>query len=206
MVTKSTEEAMAVLKKYRGFLIKRGQYEAAVIAKSEGGVYSRQVRQRMKELGFLVPGIGEYWLGAVFNKSTLFMPTGDTITPPNLEEKKDGNTHAGHPTHIWALVPGADFPEKVEPDYIPERVITQEEIVAEHEETLVGQLHKYLLKHQGDPRYVTIQSVKKMKMLLRDFLHLLDGMNPGISKKEVLQAVKSERSLLGLYEERYGSG
>lgn len=114
MVTRSTEEAMAVLKTYRRFLVDRGRYEAFLIAQRTGGVYSRQVRERMKELGFMAPGVGEYWLGAVFNRCKLFTSTGRTVTPPNLEDK-DGNTHAGHPTHVWTLVEGATVPPKPEP-------------------------------------------------------------------------------------------
>jgi hypothetical protein len=67
MTTHSTNEAMALLKTYRAFLIKRGQWEGAQLAAKDGTVTSRDVRAAMEKAGLLTGDISDYWLGAVFH-------------------------------------------------------------------------------------------------------------------------------------------
>jgi len=98
--TTTTDVAMELLKRYRGYLIEVGRYEAWLICKQNGDVRSRQVRDRMSALGLLHPEIGEHWLGSIFHKSSCFEPTGKTYNPPQNASR---NYHGGAVQRVWKL-------------------------------------------------------------------------------------------------------
>jgi hypothetical protein len=65
-VTKSTEEAMELLETSKASLVAYGRKEAIRLAKENGEVTSRDVRQAMEGAGLLKKDSKEHWLGAVF--------------------------------------------------------------------------------------------------------------------------------------------
>ena len=66
-VTRSTEEAMVVLKKHHAELIQIAREVAREIALEKGTVHSREVRSVMVSRGLLTGEEGrEHWFGAVF--------------------------------------------------------------------------------------------------------------------------------------------
>ena len=91
-VTRSTKEAMEVLRQFRSRQIARAGVIAREIARKEGTVHSRLVRAQMKAEGLvsdpkngaLVPkGKREYWLGAIFRHRD-FVWTGEWASYHNV--------------------------------------------------------------------------------------------------------------------------
>lgn len=111
MTTRTTEEAMAVLKQYRAFLIQRGQWEAARIAKATGTVTTRDVRAAIDAAGLLDPECGDYWLGAVFNRCPLFCWTGQYVSHSDAARNIHERT-----IKVWKLAPGVQ-PPSVQPTW-----------------------------------------------------------------------------------------
>lgn len=68
MITRSTCEAMNLLRERRRFLVAYGRYVAAELCRLNGVVHSREVRKVMAEKGLLDdPELHDYWLGVVFH-------------------------------------------------------------------------------------------------------------------------------------------
>jgi hypothetical protein len=100
--TRSTDEAMMVLEQYRAGLIKLGRIVAFDIAKKEGVVHSRRVRDAIAAMGLLnQPDLNDFWLGAVFRHKA-FEWTGDH----HVYSDESRNIHE-RTIKIWTLVPGA---------------------------------------------------------------------------------------------------
>lgn len=103
---------MALLQKFRAYLIAKGKREAAILAAAHGSVHSRALRSRLVELGVLTPElqnrVGDYWLGAVF-RGHLWEWTGDRFTYSD----KERNIHE-RTVKVWRLKHGAQLPP--EPD------------------------------------------------------------------------------------------
>src|SRR6266508_1053015 len=66
-VTRSREEAIDLLIRYRRILIAYARHVAIQIARSTGTVHSRLVRATLAEKELVRPELGDCWLGAVFN-------------------------------------------------------------------------------------------------------------------------------------------
>lgn len=99
--TKSTDEAMDALQLHRANLIKLGRQAAFDIAKRDGVVHSRKVRQALAEMGKLDhPDVGDYWLGAVFRHEA-FEWTGDHF----VYSDEDRNIHE-RTVKLWVIRPG----------------------------------------------------------------------------------------------------
>lgn len=73
--TKSTRQAINVLKKTKSHLIAAGRAVAVEIALEQGEVHSRQMRAKMDERGMLPKGQSEFWIGCIFRHSD-FVDTG----------------------------------------------------------------------------------------------------------------------------------
>lgn len=100
MTTRSTSEAMARLHESRRRLIDLGRKVAVEIARADGEVHSRLVRQRLVELGEMEREDKgrEFWLGAVFYRAGPFEWTGRLYTYTNHER----NIHKSI-VKIWRL-------------------------------------------------------------------------------------------------------
>lgn len=101
MTAKTADQATLMLRRYRQHLVERGRYEAWGICRKEGTVHSRQVRDRLKSLGLLTPGVGERWLGAVFNACDLFEPVEGAAVAPKPNDQT--NYHGGALVRVWRL-------------------------------------------------------------------------------------------------------
>ena len=105
MVTRSTEEAVAVLLRSltRRHLIMVGRAVARELIALLGTTHVREVRAEMIRLGHGpdIEAVGsDQWLGVVF-RSRDFKATGDTYTPP--ESEPSHNVHSWHPVNIWRM-------------------------------------------------------------------------------------------------------
>jgi hypothetical protein len=104
MTTQSTEEAMQVLKRWRGYLIAMGRVCAVELCREFGTTNSRQVTDEMERRGLLEGYVGGYyWVGAVFNKSDLFVATGEHVVHSNPAR----NNHE-QLLRVWRLLPGGN--------------------------------------------------------------------------------------------------
>jgi hypothetical protein len=100
--TRSTAEAMNTLSAQRHRLITYGRYVATEICKARGSVHSRDVRRALGAMGMLTNDVGDYWLGAVFNRSA-FEWTGAQHT------YSDGARNIHERTiKVWRLAKGAE--------------------------------------------------------------------------------------------------
>jgi hypothetical protein len=117
--TKSTREAMEALQssERKAYYIAWARWKAVAIAKKEGTVHSREVREEMERAGVLHNYTGgDWWLGAVFNKFPAFRSTGKKFkysdTTRNIHERE---------VTIWELVPGYDtsgITKPTKPDWL----------------------------------------------------------------------------------------
>jgi hypothetical protein len=100
MKTRSTEEAMDLLKRFRRYFITLGRHLAVthLVGHAERTVHSRQVRAAM-EAGCAFDGYtgNDYWLGAVFNCS-VFEWTGEFF----VYSDKTRNIHE-RTVKLWKL-------------------------------------------------------------------------------------------------------
>lgn len=104
--TRSTAEAMKLLKETRGHLIAAGRSVAMRLATSHGTVNSREVHDEMAKLGLLEDGVVDHWLGAVF-RTPDFVWTGEMHMP---QHALSGNTHAWKHVKVWRLRNGKHAP------------------------------------------------------------------------------------------------
>jgi len=109
MVTRSTAEAMDLLRSKRAYLISLGRFFAGQIAQKNGKVHSREVRAAMDATGVFSSynGVGDYWLGAVFNNSPFFEWTGDWCT-----YKDDQRNIHERTVKVWRLRDGKVVPSR----------------------------------------------------------------------------------------------
>jgi hypothetical protein len=106
-VTRSKDEAIDLLIRYRRILIAYARHIAIQIARSKGTVHSRLVRAALAEKGLVRPQLGDCWLGAVFNGGP-FVWTGAL----HEYEDRERNIHK-KTVRVWRL--------------------SSDELVAEHE-------------------------------------------------------------------------
>jgi hypothetical protein len=103
--TRSTAEAMDLLKRYRRRLIATGVVVACDLIAREGVTHSRAVLQEMERRGELDgPPIKDYWLGAIFNRRSIFCWTGDhyTYSDDSTTERGTRNIHE-RTIKVWTL-------------------------------------------------------------------------------------------------------
>lgn len=98
MTTKSKAEALDVLREYRSALITLARKVAKRIAKENGTVHVRAVRAELAKMNALDEDVGDYWLGAVFNKNPDFEWTGEHHTYADEER----NVHEKS-VKVWKL-------------------------------------------------------------------------------------------------------
>ena len=102
MKTKSTEEAMAVLRAYRAGQIEDAREVAAELINKFGTTDSFQVQEVMAKRDLIDPSLGNYWIGAVFNDPR-FAWTGSWKFPPNIMIATRNKAHALRPVKIWTF-------------------------------------------------------------------------------------------------------
>lgn len=129
--TRSTDEAMLVLYRFRMYLVQRGIYEAVRIARQTGTVHSRQVREAVSKV-CRTAGMADYWLGAVFNNH-IFEWTGRYHTyadrARNIHERtvkvwrlRDPSTVLPEPEPPGGFVVRPDEPARPQEDFTVENV------------------------------------------------------------------------------------
>ena len=114
-VTRSTSEAMKLLARHRRVRIDRARDVAREIARADGTVNCRQVRERMKadgllrdpENGRLVPATErEHWLGSIFRHPD-FEQTGQQVAYTNALRNIHERT-----VNVWRLRNGSGCEER----------------------------------------------------------------------------------------------
>jgi hypothetical protein len=93
--TKTTEEAMAVLKKYRADHIARARAIADELIARDGKTSSKRVYNEMKSRELIDHTISDHWLGAVFNNAK-YAWTGEWTT-----SNVGPNTHSPRANKVW---------------------------------------------------------------------------------------------------------
>lgn len=103
MTTKSTEEAMAVLKAARAEMIEIGREIAVELCHKNGMTHTRDVYREMGRRGLLDERIsGQFWLGAVFNRCPLFKKAGIIHKHSDRSLTNERGTHLGK-VNYWKL-------------------------------------------------------------------------------------------------------
>lgn len=101
-MTRTVEEALALLKRTKTDLINEAREIAVRICFERGEVHSRLVRGEMAKRSRL-SGENERWLGAVF-ADPIFESTGRTV----MVDDDERNIHRGRVVKVWRLrSPGA---------------------------------------------------------------------------------------------------
>lgn len=103
-VTRSTGEAMALLKRSRKQYIESAREVASGLITKHGTTHIFAVRDVMSARNMLRPDLykGEFWLGAVFRCST-FRKTGAMHVDPPSQRNKTRNIHSNRETFVWTF-------------------------------------------------------------------------------------------------------
>lgn len=104
--TRSTAEAMELLRRTRARLIVEARQIARDLISQRGETHARAVLEEMAKRGMSadLAAVNAYWLGAVF-RSREFKWTGRFYEPPESEVKRDEdhNIHSWRPVRVWTL-------------------------------------------------------------------------------------------------------
>lgn len=95
MTTNTTEEAMELLRQYRGQYIDAARSVADQLIKRNGTTDTKQVRIAMADNGALLNDVKDHWLGAVF-RGPRYQWTGEWT-----ESYVGPFTHAPRPVKVW---------------------------------------------------------------------------------------------------------
>lgn len=108
--TTSTEEAMGLLTNAYPYLIAKGKEIGREIALTTGSVTSRQIRDRMSDLGLLNDNLPEHWLGKVL-RGDMWHWKGSSMINGKWENGEtytysdpNRNIH-NHTGKVWELAP-----------------------------------------------------------------------------------------------------
>jgi hypothetical protein len=175
MVTKSTDEAMDLLERFKKRRIEWGRYIGAVLASRHGKTNGRLVRDEMERRGLLLSGGNEHWLGAIFRKRSLFRPTDQGYVIPDGQPPEDRNIHDWRPVKEWELQPGAKIP----PQPLP---WTEEmpDFSLEHTEYIDDCRVEVLMFSEGQPYWQQIDFASLKKGYVFRFADENDVMGKGV--------------------------
>ena len=98
--TRTAEEALILLRKYRKALIQKGRILARQICEEEGTVHARRIYEEMKD-EIKDKNVGSYWLGVIFAKANEFEWTGEWHTVHKYADAE--NCHGPIGIRIWKL-------------------------------------------------------------------------------------------------------
>lgn len=98
MTTRSTKEAMDLLKQQRARLRERAIRIAEGLCRNYGTTTTPAVYAEMMRLHLIPPGVRNFWLGSVFNRNPRFEWTGRVVSYSDSERNVHERT-----VKVWRL-------------------------------------------------------------------------------------------------------
>lgn len=91
--------AETILNRTTNPLVRLARWYAVKLAQENGTTHTRAVRDALKTDGIIPDTIDDRWLGSVFPRCPLFLPTGETLPV----EDEGRNIHKGRDTRVWTI-------------------------------------------------------------------------------------------------------